>query len=179
MAVDIATLRVKAPQTGRTRLGARTRKVVLMLHIVASGAWIGIDVVMGVLVFTSIFTQDDAVRALCYQALPVVTTWPLVISGLAALVTGVILGLGSKYGLVRYWWVAVKLALNLVLVALVLVALRPGTAELAEAGARLAAGERIAAPVGDMVFPPIVSGVSLVFAVILSVFKPWGRLRKR
>jgi hypothetical protein len=26
-----------------------------------------------------------------------------------ALASGVLLGLGSKYGLVRYWWVTVKL----------------------------------------------------------------------
>lgn len=42
------------------------------------------------------------------------------------------LGLGTKWGLVRYWWVAIKLALNAALVALVAFALRPGVTELAE-----------------------------------------------
>jgi hypothetical protein len=36
------------------RLGARMRKGVLVVHIVSAGAWIGIDVVMGVLIFTAL-----------------------------------------------------------------------------------------------------------------------------
>jgi low temperature requirement protein LtrA len=52
------------------------------------------------------------------------------------LLSGVVLGLGSKWGVVRYWWVAVKLALNLVLTALVPVALRPEVTHLADPGHR-------------------------------------------
>jgi hypothetical protein len=39
------------------RLGARTRKIFLVAHIASAGAWIGIDVVMGVLVFTALFRR--------------------------------------------------------------------------------------------------------------------------
>ena len=37
------------------RLGARTRKAVLAVHIASAGAWIGIDVVMAVVIFTALF----------------------------------------------------------------------------------------------------------------------------
>jgi hypothetical protein len=33
--------------------------------------------------------------------------------------------------------------------------------------------------VGDLVFPPIVSPTLLLVAMVLAVFKPWGRLRGR
>jgi hypothetical protein len=161
------------------RLGARTRKGVLVVHIVSAGAWLGIDVVLGLLVFTSIGTADPGTRALCYQALELFAVWPLFTMGAVCLASGVVLGLGSRYGLVKYWWVAVKLALNLVLTILVLVALRTGVRELAEVGRQLAAGERMVAGPGDMVFPPIVSTTALLVAMVLSVFKPWGRIRGR
>lgn len=45
---------------------------------------------------------------------------PMLVSGLLCLVTGLLLGLGGKWGLVRYWWVAVKLTLNLLLCVLIL-----------------------------------------------------------
>ena len=45
--------------------------------------------------------------------------------GDARLLTGILLGLGSRYGLVRYWWVTVKLALNPVLSGLVLAVFKP------------------------------------------------------
>jgi len=160
------------------RLGKRTRKAVLVTHIVAAGAWLGIDVVMGVMVFTAMLTGDPQTAAICYQALEIFAVWPLLTVGLLCLASGVLLGLGSKYGLVKYWWVATKLVLNLVLTTLVLVLLRPGVGIAAEYGRGLAVGDAGPVP-SDMIFPPIVSSTALIIAFLLSVYKPWGRVRKR
>jgi hypothetical protein len=162
----------------RWRLGARTRRGILVAHIASAGAWIGIDVVMGVLVFTALFGNDET-RALCYRALELFAVWPLIATGLVSLASGVALGLGTKWGLIRYWWVAIKLALNIILVALVPVALRPEVIEKAEQGRRFVAGEAASLGVGDLIFPPIVSPTLLLIAVVLAVFKPWGRIRER
>jgi hypothetical protein len=161
------------------RLGARTRRGVLVVHIVSAGAWIGIDVVMGVLVFTALFAAKEGTRALCYRALELFAVWPLIVTGLVCLASGVVLGLGTNYGLVCYWWVAIKLALNVVLVVLVVFALRPGLIEMAEQGWRFIAGEPASLAVGGLIFPPIVSTSALLVATVLAVFKPWGRIRKR
>ena len=161
------------------RLGRRARRAVLTVHILGAGTWIGIDVVLGVLVFTALLTSSTATEALCYQALELFAVWPLLTAGMVTLASGVVLGLGTTYGLVRYWWVAVKLVLNVVLVTLVAFALRPGLAEAAAYGELLAAGGSGTSDVGGIVFPPVVSGVALVTATILSVFKPWGRLRRQ
>src|ERR687889_1413 len=161
------------------RLGARTRKGVLVVHIVSAGVWIGIDVVMAIVIFTALLTNDHNTRALCYRALELFAVWPLLTTGLVCLASGVVLGLGTKYGLVRYWWVAIKLVLNIVLSALVLVALRPVVTEAAEQGRRFAAGEPASLAVGDLIFPPIVSPTALLIAFVLAVFRPWGRIRKR
>lgn len=161
-----------ARQNGK-RLSKNQRKGWLVLHIVTAGAWIGMDVVMGVLVFTAMWTSDPQTAALCYQVLELFAVWPMLISGVLCLISGVALGLGTKYGVVRYWWVAVKLVLNVVLCVLVLFSLRSGVQEAAEYGRTMTG----TAP-GDMVFPPIVSTVSLLFATVISVFKPWGKVRK-
>ena len=154
------------------------RKSVLVVHIVSAGAWIGIDVVMAVFVFTALLADDDT-KALCYQALELFAVWPLLTTGLVCLASGVVLGLGTKYGLVRYWWVAIKLVLNIVLTALVLVALRPEVSKAAEQGRQFAAGEPASLVVGNLIFPPIVSPTALLIALVLAVFKPWGLIRKR
>lgn len=161
------------------RLGARTRKGVLVVHIVSAGAWIGIDVVMAVLIFTALGTNNDSTKALCYRALELFVVWPLLATGLVCLSSGVVLGLGTKWGLVRYWWVAIKLALNIVLVALVPVLLRPQVMEMAEQGRRFMSGEAASLAVGDLIYPPIVSPTALLIAFVLAVFKPWGRIRER
>ena len=155
------------------------RKGVLVVHIVSGGAWIGIDVAMGVVIFTALLAEDGNTRALCYRALELFAVWPLLTAGLLSLASGVVLGLGSKWGLIRYWWVAIKLVLNVVLVALVPVLLRPQVIEMAEQGRRFMAGEPASLAVGDLIFPPIVSPSALLIAFVLAVFKPWGRIRKR
>jgi uncharacterized membrane protein len=161
------------------RLGARTRKGVLVIHIASAGAWLGIDVVMAVFVFTSLVNDDPTTRAVCYQAVELFAVWPLFTTGLICLTSGVVLGLGTKYGLMRYWWVVTKLVLNIVLTGLVPLALQPGVSELGEVGRQLAAGEPVAASLGDMIYPPIVSPAALLVAMLLAVFKPWGRIRSR
>ena len=162
----------------RTRLGRGARRAVLTIHIVAAGAWIGMDVVLGVLVFTARSTTDISTEALAYRALELFAVWPLLAAGLATLLSGIVLGLGTTYGLVKHWWVAVKLAINLVLLTLVTFALRAAVSEAASYGEALAAGTPTDVSLDRLFMPPIVSSTALVTATILSVYKPWGRIRR-
>src|SRR5262245_13047595 len=162
----------------RWRLGGGTRKVVLLAHIASAGAWLGIDVVMAVLVFTALGSDDDRTKALAFQALELVAVGPLLATGLICLLSGILLGLSSRYGLVRYWWVAAKLALNLVLTGLVLVALAPEVATHADQARQFDAGLPVPLEVGQLIFPPIVSPTALLVAMTLAIFKPWGRIRR-
>jgi hypothetical protein len=156
------------------RLSPRARKLMLLAHIAAAGSWLGIDLVLGILVVTTL-TADAVDAAAAAASIASFATWPLVTVGLITLVTGVVLGLGSKYGLIRYWWVFVKLVLNIVLVTLVLLALTPGVALLADVGRdAIVTGTMPEAP-ANLLFPPIVSSTAVLAAIALSVFKPWGR----
>jgi hypothetical protein len=177
--IDVATRPVSGPESRpEFRLGRRARKITLLTHIAAAGAWLGIDVVLGVMVGAALLTGDQQRAAVALQSLGLFAVWPLVVVGLVCLVSGLLLGLGSKYGLVRYWWVAIKLVLNVTLVTLVLFLLRPGVGDVSEA-ARAALLEGTAPPaVGDLVFPPLVSSTLVLIAMALSVFKPWGKIRR-
>ncbi len=166
------------PQPAR-RLGKRTRRAVLITHIASAGAWLGIDVAMAVVIFTAMATDDPATRTFCLQALEVFTVWPLLISGLVSLASGIVLGLGSRWGLIRYWWVAIKLALNLILTALVLVSLRFEVTQQAEQARQLLRGESVTFDLSNLIYPPIVSPTLLLVAMTLAVVKPWGLIRRR
>ncbi|MEV6970229.1 hypothetical protein AB0M47_34480 [Hamadaea sp. NPDC051192] len=149
------------------RFGPRTRKAILLVHILAAGGWLGVDVVMAVFVGVAATTDDPDTRMLSFRALDTFAVPSLLTTGTISLLSGLLLGLGSRYGLVRYWWVAVKLVLNLVLTALVLVGLAPAIQRSLELAA-----------VGDLAYPPVVSPVCLLIAYTLAVFKPWGRIGK-
>ncbi|RSM43621.1 hypothetical protein DMA12_18720 [Amycolatopsis balhimycina DSM 5908] len=161
-----------------TRLSSRARKAYLLVHIVSGGLWFGIDAAFGILVCTALIAGDPAVVATSLRAVGLFVVWPMLTTAVLTLGTGVVLGLGTKYGLVRYWWVAVKLAANVLMVLLIFFSLRPGIDDVAEYGRQLAAG---GTPLGDPsgLLPPVVVAPSLLLlSNVLSVFKPWGRVRR-
>jgi hypothetical protein len=171
----------RRPPVARWRLGRGWRRTALVVHVVSGGAWIGIDVVVAVLVLTGRFADDPATQGLAYRALATFVVWPMLVSALLCLASGVVLGLATKWGLVRYWWVAVKLVLNLVLCTLIVVALRPGMDEVNAYGEAVGSGGTVPVPdaVSSLVFPPAVSLSALTLATVLAVVKPWGRTRRR
>lgn len=169
---------VREPRGIRIRLSARTRKLVLLVHIAAAGAWLGLDLVLGILIVTALTTGDATSAASAALSLAAFATWPLLAVGAVTLASGVLLGLGTKYGLVRYWWVLVKLVINIMLVTLVVVLLWPGIAEVADTGRAALADDTAPELRWNMVFPPIVSSTAVVVAMTLAVFKPLGRIRR-
>lgn len=179
------TTRTAAPHARETvtvaptrRLPRAWRRLALVLHVISAGSWIGIDVVVAVLVLTGWFADDPGVRSLAYRALAEFVVWPMLGAGLLCLATGVGLGLGTPWGLLRYWWVVVKLGLNVVLCALVVVVLEPGMGDVAAYGAELLTGSPSDDRVARLFFPPAVSLSALSLATVLAVYKPWGRLRR-
>ncbi|MDQ2661651.1 MAG: hypothetical protein M3Y52_07250 [Actinomycetota bacterium] len=176
----IATRPNTRPVPGQTRirLSPRTRKAVLITHIASSGAWLGLDLALGVLVLTA-FTAEAQPAAAAAASIASLTTWPLITVGLLTLASGILLGLGTKFGLVRYWWVLVKLALNLVLVTLVVLVLAPGTGALAASALEALETGASMELRSTLVFPPIVSSTAVIVAMSIAVIKPWGRVGAR
>jgi predicted integral membrane protein DUF2269 len=171
---------IRTAATVRLRLGRSTRRMVLLVHLAGSLGWFGADVVLGVLAVTGFVSDDPARVAACYTALHVFAVPVLVSLGLVSLASGLLLGLASRWGVVRTRWVLVKLVINLVLVALVPVLLQPRLAEVAEQARQVDPGlaERLGRIPLDLLFPAFVSGTALLVASVLAVWKPWGPTRR-
>lgn len=166
------------PGAAGRRLSRRWRRTTLVVHVVSAGAWIGIDVMVAVLVLSGRFGTTET-RSLAYRALGTFVVWPMLTAGLGCLLTGLVLGLGTKWGLFRYWWVLVKLVLNVALCVLILVLLEPGMDEVVAWGEALPDGGPQPRFVTTLFFPPAVSLTALAFATTLAVVKPWGRRGNR
>lgn len=159
------------------RLRPGVRKAVLAAHLISMGAWIGVDVALAVLIVTGLLAAP-ATAAIALQALPLLL-WPMLVASLVCLISGLVLSLYSRYGVFRYWWVAIKFAINVVFSTLIVVALWPGVADAAEHGRNLASGIPDGFTFDQIIYPPIVSPAGLVLAVLLAGYKPWGRIRSR
>ncbi|MFC4853393.1 hypothetical protein [Actinophytocola glycyrrhizae] len=162
------------------RLTPTTFKLLLSLHIVVSVGWLGLNVGNLTLAITGLVTDDPGTQHTAFGAMHLIGGTLLIPVSLLALVSGVLLGLHTRWGLVRYRWVLVKLVLTVVAVVLIPLSLLPGLAELS----RLMAGtpaDRLAdtGPLAlDMLAAGLVSTAMYVTSAVLSVLKPWGRTRR-
>ncbi len=146
-------------------------------HVTSSVAWIGAVGSFLVLSIAGIRSRDvETVRG-AYVAMNLIGQFLIVPLSLAALVTGIVQSLGTRWGLFRFYWVVVKFALTIG--ATILLLLHQFTA-VAAAAKRVSGGAAGAFPdVGQVGVQLLAdSGVAvLVLLVIttLAVYKPWGR----
>jgi hypothetical protein len=162
------------------RLTPTTRKWLLLLHIVTSVGWLGLNVGNLTLAITGLVTDDPTTQHTAFGAMYLVGAALLIPVSLLALTSGVLLGFYSKWGIVRYRWVLVKLVLTVVAVVLIPLSLLPGLRELADTMAatpedELAAIDSVAL---DILAAGVVSTSMYLTNTVLSVLKPWGRTRK-
>lgn len=162
------------------RLTPTTHKLLLSLHIVASVGWLGLNVGNLALAVTGLTTDDPGTQHAAFGAMYLVGGTLLIPVSLLALSSGVLLGITTKWGLVRYRWVLVKLVLTVTAVLLIPLSLLPGLRELsglvaATPAGRLAETGTLAV---DMLSAGIVSTAMYVTNAVLSTLKPWGRTRR-
>lgn len=157
----------EAASRPRLALSSSLRKVVLTVHIIVSVGLLGDSAGYLAVAIRAATASDPAVADVSYQILRMfgfVFGIPL---SLAALLTGLLLGLGTKWGVVRYPWVVTKLMLIVSVIAVGALVLNGGM-EAMLAGRGGAEGRLIAGAAYDV--------GALTIATVLSVFKPGGRL---
>ncbi|HET8738744.1 MAG TPA: hypothetical protein VFO17_03320 [Acidimicrobiia bacterium] len=157
---------VAAP-TARFHLSRTTRRWWLTAHIVFSVGLLGDSAGFLAVAVRGVTATDAGFSDVTWQLLEMFAfTFGIPLS-VAALVTGVVLGWSSKWGVFRYPWVMIKLGLILS-VMLVGTFVLPGLDALREGGPGLEA-RLIGGAAWDV--------VALTAATALAVFKP-GRLRR-
>jgi uncharacterized membrane protein len=143
---------------------------VLTVHIIASVGLLGDVAVILAINVRAATTADAQLAASAYDLLtvfPVLFGIPLSLTSLA---TGLVLGLGSKWGVFRYLWVIAKLLLNVSVILVGAFLIGPTTAAMAD-GRDDSEAVLVLASSFDI--------VALVLATGLAVFKPGRRLRRQ
>ena len=147
------------------------RKFVLAVHLTFSIGWIGAVVAYLALGVSAVTSQDAQTVRAAWIAMEVTGWFAIVPLALAALLTGIVMSLGTPWGLFRHYWVLITLVLT-TLSTVVLLLHMPTVSSLADV-AREADGAGLARLGGDLLHPGVGLLVLLVITV-LNVFKPRG-----
>ncbi|WP_262006172.1 DUF2269 domain-containing protein [Streptomyces sp. FIT100] len=150
------------------------RRAILVVHVSASASWLGLSLGLLGLSVAAIASDSQAAAEASYRSMAVFANWLMVPIALLTLVSGVVLSLGTPWGLARYHWVWTKFWLTLVTTGLTVFSLRPGVNTAAE---EAAAGIAVTDASG-LLAAPIVSLSAYLFMTAISVLKPWGMTRR-
>ncbi|MDQ0775905.1 putative membrane protein [Streptomyces aurantiacus] len=156
------------------KLSRPARRANLVVHVAASACWLGLTLGLLALGITATTTGSAATVEASVRAMKTFADWLLLPLAFLTLLSGLVLSLGTPWGLARHRWVFTKFWLTLATMTATVFALRPG---VGAAVAAVSAGEPLPDP-GDVLFGPIVSLSAYLFMTVISVLKPWGLTRR-
>ena len=158
-------------------MGPVLRKTILTIHVLSSVGWFGAVAAFLVLAAVGLGTEDAQLLSAVYLASQLTTRWVIVPFAILSLLSGVIQGLGTQWGLVKYWWVLIKLILTLGSVAILFLhtgVIDQAAAHWGDASASHQA-EGMAALRLQLVVDSAAALVVLAIATALSTVKPRGQ----
>jgi hypothetical protein len=152
----------------------RLRKFALTAHVTFSVGWLGTVAGFLALAIAALTSREPGTVRGSYLAMELTGWYVIVPFCLASLVTGLVMALGTPWGLFRHYWVLVKFLITVV-AALILFGFTQTLSSLGDLAAdtTLSIGE-----LGNLKQSPVLhSGgglLVLLVTTILAVYKPWG-----
>jgi hypothetical protein len=152
-------------------LTPRLRKFALATHLTFAVGWIGTVVAYLALGVAAVTSQDAQTVRAAWIAMELIGWYVIVPLAFASLLTGLVMALGTKWGVFRHYWVLFSLGLT-IFATVVLLLHMPDVNVLADV-AQEAEGASLDGLGGDLLHPGL-GLVVLLMIQALNVYKPRG-----
>jgi hypothetical protein len=156
----------------------RLRKLALTVHITVSIGWIGAVIAYLAIAIAAAMTPEAQTLRAAWIAMGLIGWSVIVPLAFASLITGLIMSLGTSWGLFRHYWVLISLVLTILATA-VLVGHMQSVSMFAALAAGADAGD--VSTLRDGLSGEFVHGglglVVLLVVEVLNVYKPRGMTR--
>jgi len=150
------------------------RKLVLTVHLTCSVGWIGAVIAYLALVIAAMTSQEARMLQAVWIAMEVIGWYVIVPLALAALLTGLVMALGTPWGLFRHYWVLISLVLTIFATVVLLVHMQT----VSDIAGR--AAETPGAAIGGLPGEFVHAGVGMLVLLVIQVlnmYKPRGMTR--
>jgi hypothetical protein len=154
------------------QMAPRIRKAALALHICTSVGWIGAAFAYLALAVAAQVSQQASTVYSAWMGMELIGWAVIVPFGCLAFLTGLLMSLGTSWGLVRHYWVLIALVLTTLALGVLLLHM-PTVSQTAELARAMSEAEAVTLG-GDIVHPAVGIGLLVVVAV-LNIYKPRGQ----
>ncbi len=165
------------------RLSQKKKSFLVAIHVIAVASWIGGTLGMMLL---GLYLQNAANgEQLAYTlvSMEVIDENLLKYPALLSLLTGIMLSVWTQWGLVKYYWVMMKLVLTIMTILIGIFFLNDWTASLAEMvekmGFSTLQNPDFQKTWLSMIITASFNLICLVLMVFLTYFKPFGKMKKK
>jgi hypothetical protein len=178
VATDVAFHGSARPAGGLSRMimAPRLRKLALAAHIALTVGWIGAVAGYIALDVTAATGQDARTLRGVYLAMGLIAWYVIVPLGLASLLTGLVMSLGTNRGLFRYYWTLISLLLTVIATVVLLVETQTIGYFAATAAEPATSGDDLRS-LGSTLVHSVGGMVVLLAILVLNVCKPRGMTR--
>ena len=152
------------------------RKFNLTAHVASSVAWLGAVAAFLALSVAGLASRDSEIVRGAYLSMNLIGLYVIVPLSFGTLLTGFVQSMGTEWGLVRHYWILLKLVLTIGSTLLMLLHQFTAVAGAATAVLGSAAGSLPdAGPAGiQLMWDSALAALVLLLITTLSVYKPWG-----
>jgi SNF family Na+-dependent transporter len=152
------------------------RKLWLAVHLTVSIGWIGAVAAYIAFDFAAATGEDPQTLRTAFLAMNRIARYVIVPLALASIVTGIVVSLGTKWGLFRHYWVVISLLLT-IFATVVLLRETQVTGHYAAIAADPATSNESLRALPSTLLHSIGGTVVLLVVLILNVYKPRGMTR--
>ncbi len=154
----------------------RLRKFALAAHLTCSVGWIGAVAGYIALDVAAATSQDAQTLRTAYLAMELIARYVIVPLALASLLSGLLMSLGTKWGLFRHYWVLISLLLTIIVTLVLLVETQTIGYFADMAADPTTSGDDLRA-LGSTLVHSVGGTVVLLVILALNVYKPRGMTR--
>lgn len=154
-------------------MSSQFRKFALTGHITSSVSWIGAVAAYMALDITAATSHNPQLLRVAYIGMALIVRYVIVPLAFTALLTGIVMSLGTKWGLFRHYWVVISLLLT-ILATIVLVVETQTINYFAAIAADPAMSGDTLHMLGNTLVHSIGGTVVLLVILVLNIYKPQG-----
>ena len=153
---------------------AAGRKLVLTLHVIASVGWSGAVMCFLVLAIAGLSSSDPQLMRAVYLAMERIGWWIIVPLSIVAPVTGVMQSLTTSWGLLRHYWVTLKLLITIPSTVILLIHMQPAGRLAERARDALFTATDLYELRIQLTADAALAVLALLVATVLALYKPAG-----
>lgn len=152
------------------------RKFALAVHLTVSIGWVGAVAAYMALDVAAAASQDVRSLRAAYLGMELIARSVIVPLAFASLLTGLVMSLGTKWGLFRHYWVLISFLLTIIATVVLLVETQRISSLAATAADPTTSSHHLRAL--ENTLPHSVGGIAVLLVIlVLNMYKPQGMTR--